>query len=463
MNRNQVRARIGRLAQGPPVVSDDPERWVQARRAWRYSPRVGRRQIDLLLRVRSAGDLPGMGRARLLAMGLPRDVVDQTLRRVHSISGWPIAWTATAQAYLGATRRADVAEDDPDTVWARSRAALAYHAAYWLAYDDEHVLRTLRAARSSLFARAAPLLLPSTQLVYVPWRASELPGYLRLPILSRDDGRPLPLVVILNGATTAKEETILWSDAFVGHGFAVLALDQPGTGEATEIGPPSGEHDDLLDGVRDLTASDPRLDGGRIALIGFSLGGAQAVRIAANDRRLLACVAVTPPYEPSAWLHAANPLMLDQLAGHLGGPYVVMELAEGFELPELMPRLRCPLLVLGAGRDLVVPPTESQRLAAAAGDLGTLLWYPRGGHGLFDIVPTWTADVAAWLGAILDDQDSVSPLRLESTPVDSESQQALERTVVAGLVETTSTVGAAQTAAPPEFEAASSVSADHVG
>ncbi len=393
-----------------------------------------------------------MGRARLLAMGLPRDAVDQTLRRVHSVSGWPIAWTATAQAYLGATRRADTAEDDPDMVWALSRAALAYHAAYWLAYDDDHVLRTLRAARSSLFLRAAPLLLPSTQLVYVPWRASELPGFLRLPVLTRDDGRPLPLVVILNGATTAKEETILWSNAFVERGFAVLALDQPGTGEATEIGPPSGEHDDLLDGVRDLAAADPRLDGGRIALIGFSLGGAQAVRIAANDRRLLACVAVTPPYEPSTWLYAANPLMLDQLAGHLGGPYVVMEVAEGFELPELMPRLRCPLLVLGAGRDLVVPPAESQRLAAAAGDLGTLLWYPRGGHGLFEIVPTWTADVAAWLGAILDGQEDVSPLRAESTEVDYQAQPERARTGMVEPVERMFSLGIDRAIDPPAFD-----------
>jgi len=146
------------------------------------------------------------------------------------------------------------------------------------------------------------------------------------------------------------------------------------------------------------------------------------VRIAAFDRRLAACVAVTSPYEPGAWLHAANPLMLDQLAGHLGGPYIVMEMAEGFELPELAPRLRCPLLVLGAGRDLVVPPAESQRLAAAADGLGTLLWYPRAGHGLYEIMPTWTADVAAWLGMILDEPDTVPVNQGESTGVDSLSQ-----------------------------------------
>lgn len=422
MKREVVRFRIARLVQGAPATGDGPERWVDARRAWRHSPRVGRRQLDLVLRARSAANLPGMGRDRLMALGLPREVIERTLSRVHSVSGWHVAWTATAQAFLGEARRVDGADHEAEYARARSSAALAYHAAHWLAYDDEPTMRTLRAARTSLFARAVPFLLPQTEAVRVPWRASELPGYLRLPVLAQEYGHAIPLVVVLNGATTAKEETILWTDAFVARGLAVLALDQPGTGEASDLGPPSGEHDDLLDGVRDLAAADPRLDGSRIALVGFSLGGAQAVRIAAFDRRLAACVAVTPPYEPGAWLHAANPLMLDQLAGHLGGPYIVMEMTEGFELPDLAPRLRCPLLVLGAGRDLVVPPAESQRLAAAASELGTLLWYPRAGHGLYEIVPTWTADVAAWLGMILDEPESVPVTAQQSTGVDSMSQ-----------------------------------------
>ncbi len=424
MKREVVRSRIARFVQGAPASGDGPEWWVDARRAWRHSPRVGRRQLDLVLRSRSAATLPGMGRDRLLALGLPREVIDRTLGRVRSVSGWHVAWTATAQAFLGETRRVDGADHEAYYAQARSWAALAYHAAVWLAYDDEPTMRTLRSARTALFARAVRFLIPRTEAVRVPWRASELPGYLRLPVLAQERRQAAPLVVVQNGATTANEETILWTDAFAARGLAVLAIDQPGTGEAFDLGPPSGEHDDLLDGVRDLAAADPRLDGSRIALVGFSLGGAQAVKIAAVDRRLAACVAITPPYEPGAWLHAANPLMLDQLAGHLGAPYIVMELAEGFELPELAPRLRCPLLVLGAGRDLVVPPAESQRLAAAASELGTLLWYARAGHGLYEIMPTWTADVAAWLGMILDEPDTVPVNQGESTGVDSVSQAA---------------------------------------
>lgn len=87
MNRDRMRSHVGRIIKGKPVQSDGPERWIDARRAWRYSTRVGRRQVDLLLRARSAGNLPGMGRERLTAMGLPRDAVELTLSRIRSVAG----------------------------------------------------------------------------------------------------------------------------------------------------------------------------------------------------------------------------------------------------------------------------------------------------------------------------------------------------------------------------------------
>ncbi|MBN8831708.1 MAG: NAD(P)-binding domain-containing protein, partial [Sphingomonadales bacterium] len=56
-----------------------------------------------------------------------------------------------------------------------------------------------------------------------------IPGYLAKPVIASGEA---PLVVLLNGMTTTKEELILWSDRFLAHGVAVLALDWPGTGEA---------------------------------------------------------------------------------------------------------------------------------------------------------------------------------------------------------------------------------------
>ncbi len=240
------------------------------------------------------------------------------------------------------------------------------------------------------------MLTPGARRVDVPWRNTTLPGYL----LQSHGDHPAPLAVLLNGATTAKEETVLWSGRFLRQGLAVLALDWPGTGEAMRT-PLIADCDDLTDGLTALVDREPALDPRGIALVGFSLGGAVAVRSAAYDRRIAACVAVTPPYDPRLWLHAANALLFEQLAALAGGPEAMERLAADFALPEVVRRLRCPLLVLGAGRDLVVPPGEALRLCAAAGSLGTLVWYPDGGHGLYGEVAGWTEDVARWLATLL--------------------------------------------------------------
>jgi len=388
-----------------------PLPWRYSGHAWRLGRRVTRRRLDLFLRARSAAALPG-ARARFLAMGLPPDVVDGALRLVRSVAGWPDAWTWAAQRLLGEARQQASAGHVWEAADARRCAALAYHAAELLAYDDPKKARALRASATTLYAQAVPTLLPDARRVDVRWRATRLPAYLLCP---ENLATPPPLAVLLNGATTTKEELLAWRGRFLAHGLAVLTLDWPGTGEAAGVDRATADCEDLTDGVLDV-AAEHRLDARRVALVGFSLGGALAVRAAALDRRIAACVAVTPPYDARPWLGAATPLLFDQLAAFAGGPDRAAELAAQFALPDVMVRMRCPLLVLGAGRDLVVPPGDAVRLAAAAGDLGTLVWFPDAAHGLYDRVDTWTDDAARWLSTVLGPYRPFPSTQVDAAP-----------------------------------------------
>lgn len=381
----------------PPPAVPGPRTWRFSPHAWRAARLLTRRRVDLLLRTRSAAGLP-VDRARFRAMGLPDDAIVDTLRRVRSLAGWPEAWTWTAQRFLGEARRLTGDEHAAEVALARRHAALSYHAAQLLAFDDPKKARALRASATGLFAQSLPVLMPTVSRVETAWRASRLPGYLIGP--ERRSG-PAPLAVLLNGSTTAKEETLLWSGPLVRRGWAVLALDWPGTGEAINRGGMVADCDDLTDGVLALAAADPGLDERRVAVVGFSLGGALAVRAAASDRRIAACVAVTPPYDPARWLPMANAILIEQVIAVAGGPDEMAGLVGRFALVGVGRRLRCPLLVVGAGRDLVVPPTESLRLCAEAGDLGTLLWFPEASHGLYAEIDRWVDDAARWLNALL--------------------------------------------------------------
>ena len=206
---------------------------------------------------------------------------------------------------------------------------------------------------------------------------------------------------MLNGTSTSKEETLLWCDAFLEHGLAVLALDWPGSGESSLHLPPTPDCDDFIEGVIAVASSEPAIDATRIGLVGFSLGGAVAAFAAANDRRVGAIVAVTPPYDPRPWFARAQPLLRRHLATIAGSEEQLTRLTSAFALPGIIDRVRCPVLVFGAGRDLIVPPEEAIRFCVAAGERGTLVWYPHGRHGLYEELADWTTEAAHWLKSVL--------------------------------------------------------------
>ena len=380
--------------------------------AWRIGRNLSRRELDLILRLTPLRLLAPV-KPRLAAMDLPEQVVDAALTRVRALRLWSPAWTWAAQRFLADARQGRTFGDLLIEATATRQAALAFGVAAWMPAGGTKELRTLRATAAGMFARSMPIVDPVTERIEVPWRTTTLPGYLVRP---PDLVGPVPLVALLNGLTTSKEEMLFWIEPLLWQGLAVLALDWPGTGEAALRAELSPDCDDLANGVFSLAEHDPALDPGRVAFVGISVGGALATRIAAVDRRVAAAVAVTPPFDARSWLPLAGPLLQTHFAAHAGGADRLPALASGFALPNLAARIRAPLLVLGAGRDLLVPPAEAIRLASAVGDRATLFWYADGSHALFNLIPLWTADVARWLGDRLE-----SP----STRVDGDRFQTL--------------------------------------
>ncbi len=366
--------------------------------AWRLAPLAGRRCVDVFIRLFGASALPiGANRGRLATLGLPADVTEHALRRVRSVRDWDLAWTWAAQRFLGEGRVHQRVGQEDAAALSQQHAALAYHLAGMLVFDDPRKIRALRASASSLYARSLPVLRPAVRRVEAPWRTTRLPGYLALP---ENVSGPAPLAILLNGTSTSKEETLLWSDAFLEQGLAVLALDWPGSGESSLHVPPTPDCDDFIEGVIAVLSGEPAIDATRIGLVGFSLGGAVATIAAANDRRVGAIVAVTPPFDPRPWFAHAQPLLRQHLVTIAGGEEQLTRLTNEFALPGIMGRVRCPVLVFGAGRDLIVPPEEAIRFCIAVGERGTLLWYPDGRHGLYDELSDWTTEAARWLSSV---------------------------------------------------------------
>jgi pimeloyl-ACP methyl ester carboxylesterase len=269
-----------------------------------------------------------------------------------------------------------------------------------LVYEPVERKRALTHRAAMLYRLVAPLRDPPSERVEVTFRGASVPGYLSLP---RDASptRPVPLVLFFNGGSTVKEELDGWREPFLALGLATLALDNPGTGETWDAVRYTPNQGALLAAVRRLVAARPALDG-RIALVGVSLGGMLAVHLGAECPDLAAVVTITTPFEPAAYI-TRMPLLTQWEVVHVTGfpmdcqPY----LCAAMGLACVAPHLRMPLLVVGAGKDRVVPPDESRRLYAAATPPRTLHWYPRASHCCFSDLETMLANTAHWLKRVL--------------------------------------------------------------
>lgn len=383
----------------PTTLEETPKGWRYAPDAWRLARRVDMRYVDMLFRSRSAAVLPPEFRSRFVEMGIPADAVQDTLKTIRRGRDWSTRWVETAQRFLGEFRRQTSASSARDAAKARHIAALCYHAAQIFELEDERTVRQCRAAAASLFTLSLPVLYPNARHIWVPWRSTSLPAYFLAP---EQVTEPVGLVVFLNGVSMSKEETISWSPHFLQRGYAILALDSPGTGEASGVGDADGDQDDIVDGVFRTFADEPMIDLDRVVVLGPSLGGNQAVRAAAHDRRIMAAVAITPPYEPSRWIRRASPLLLQEMGLIRGGEIVpeMWEKVDNFSLVNAAKESRQLMLVFGAARDVLVPPTDAQHLAKALGARATLVWYARGGHCLYEAIDQWAFEAAAWIAAV---------------------------------------------------------------
>lgn len=169
--------------------------------------------------------------------------------------------------------------------------------------------------------------------------------------------------------------------ALVSRGVGVLRLDFTGLGESGgELAATSfcGDVDDLVRAADRLREDGhaPKL------LIGHSLGGAAVLAAAARIPEVRAVVTIGAPLSPSHVLELIGPgleaLERDgQAEVDIGGPAIRLRREFVDDLRTLstehLGALDRPVLVLHAGTDEVVAPSEAQRIVAAVGSRAALV------------------------------------------------------------------------------------------
>src|SRR5215831_863355 len=199
---------------------------------------------------------------------------------------WLGAWCANGDAHAALAADAAGRGRDRTAGEAWIRAALSYHFGkfVWMLDMARHDLAAGRAVAA--MASAHRLLDPTAERIEVPFGGAAMVGNLRRP---PGVERP-PLVLLIAGLDSTKEEFFAVENIFLARGMATFSLDGPGQGET----------------ARALKIR-PDLDGGRVGLLGVSLGGYYGARAAAFEPRIRAAVVCGGCYDYGTLIRDRSP------------------------------------------------------------------------------------------------------------------------------------------------------------
>ena len=292
-----------------------------------------------------------------------------------------------AETALGEEKRVTAGE-------AFLRASLYYHYAQLYYFDDLDKKLFAIDRKADNFGQAAPLLDPPAKKFLFPFETIEIPGYLRIPSIAGKH----PCVIILGGVDSTKEENHFITEDFLKRGMATLCIDGPGQGEVWRKMTMREDFEKCISAVIDdlhrLEAVDPE----RVGILGRSMGGHYACRAAASDRRIKAVISNGGTYDMSSWPQRSHEAKLAFM--FFSGAKTLEEAeanAKKITLEGLSDKIKCPLLLVHGGRDMVVPYTHAERIAREVRGEKKLIIYPEAGHGLHSVSYIYRPVMADWI------------------------------------------------------------------
>ncbi len=336
--------------------------------------------------------------ARFTANGTEYGDFVATLGRITRWDDWCREWGSTARRYERLAESAEDAGHQQTAAGAWRRAALAWHWGKFVFVDHPDEQRAAHERTVACYRKAAGALAPPAELVHIPYGDTSLPAYLRVPAASVRN----PVVIMLPGLDSTKEELQATAGYMLARGLATIAVDGPGQGESEYALAIEPAYEKVATAAVDYLTKREDVDTGNIGAFGVSLGGYYAARAAAYEPRLKATVALAGPYRFDLDWDDLPPQTRATFQVRSGAATRAQarERAGQLTLEEAAPRITGPLLVVAGARDRLVPAYHAERLAAHAPG-AELVIYPDGSHGVTNHAYESRSRMADWLAARL--------------------------------------------------------------
>jgi len=332
---------------------------------------------------------------RFTSQGVDYNDFYRTTSRVEKWADWCREWVVTGDVHYDLAAKAEAKNNTVSAGEAYISAALCYHFGKFVFqdYHDEYMATANKSVQA--FAKGLKLLDPTGERVEIPFDGSTMVGNLRRPA---NVGKP-PLVLLLPGLDSTKEEFFHWENVFLKRGLATFSLDGPGQGECGYTSHIRPDYEAAVSAALDNLTKRSDIDLNRIGLSGVSLGGYYAPHAAAFEPRIKAAVGNCGPWNfAECW---------DQLPGLTRAAFQYHSGAKNADeakvnagkltLEGAAQKIKQPLLIIHGKLDRLIPWQQAHKIVDAVGSNAELAMFENGNHVCNNIPYIYRPLNADWL------------------------------------------------------------------
>jgi len=318
-----------------------------------------------------------------------------TTGRIEAWEQWLDEWSRTAEVHAELARQAEGAGHRTTAGEAWVRAAVCFHFAKFVWVLDAERSRVAAERAIEALYRAHRLLDPTAERIEAALDGARVVANLRRPPAVE---RP-PLVILIPGLDSTKEEFFLLENVFLERGMATASLDGPGQGEGGFELPIRPDYEVAVAALLDALHGRSDLDLDRVGALGVSLGGYYAPRAGAFEPRLRAVASISGPYNFGDCWDGVPPLTRETFVARSGAGDEVegRERASQLDLTGVLERLTQPALFVTGRHDRLIPWEQTARAAEEAPN-GRFVLHEDGNHGCANVPYKTRPLIADWLG-----------------------------------------------------------------
>ena len=334
---------------------------------------------------------------RMVTNGVPLSDFNDILDSIEVWEDWCQKWS----------KKGDFHKDLATTALAENRtisaashyktASICYHFGKFLFVDYPDEMTVAHTKAIECYNAALPLLSPPGERIEIPYAGKSLYGNLRIP---SGASKP-PVVILIMGLDSTKEEMFTYERDFLERGIATFAFDGPGQGEGEFDFLMCPEYEKPVAAVISKLKHINKINDQSIGLWGVSMGGYYAPRAAAFCHEVKACIALSGPYDLSLCFYKL-PELTAAAVMHRSGAKSLSEIelfVKRMSLVDVANRIKCPLYIVSGALDKVIPPDHGKMLEKSAVNAAEVFHQivPNGGHVANNRAYAYRYQCADWM------------------------------------------------------------------